>query len=441
LQKAIRMPAPVLLVLYGRRRCGKSRLLQEIIRKRDIYFVADQREKPLQIESLAREISRFLPGFDQVTYPSWEVLLDALKAREPEERCLVLDEFPYLVSQAPELPSILQKVMDNPAGKINIVLCGSSQKMMHGIVLDSTAPLYGRAREILKIRPLEMEWLPTALGQRGTKAVESYAVWGGVPRYWELAHRFNNLDDAIKELIFDRDGILHNEPQRLLLDDLRSPVQAQSLLSLIANGCHRLSEIAARIGKPAGSLSRPLSNLIDLGYVKRELPFQESTKSTKRSLYKLEDPFLLFWYRYVQKYQSLLEQDLIDAVFDDFKADFSLHVAVIWEELARKSVHRLNIGHLQWKPAARWWGRGRDGGPMEIDVVSESFDRQHILFGEAKWRQVRNTGAVFKKLQHAAQNYPHMRGQKPIFACWFKQAGKSASAEVTVLRPRDLLSR
>ncbi len=98
---------------------------------------------------------------------------------------------------------------------------------------------------------------------------------------------------------------LHNEPNRLLLDDMRSASQAHSILSIVANGVHRLSEIAARMGKPASSLTRPLSNLIDLAYIKRELPFGENIKSTKRTMYKLNDPFLMFWYRFVQKNQSL----------------------------------------------------------------------------------------------------------------------------------------
>jgi len=440
IKTAMKSEFPEFLVVYGRRRCGKSRLLQEVTRKIDIYFAADQREKPLQIEGFAREISRQIPGFDRVTYPSWEVLFQALNARMEVGKWIVLDEFPYLVSSAPELPSILQKVFDDPANKISLIICGSSQKMMHGIVLDSTAPLYGRANEILKIRPLEIGWLPKALGIYDEKAIESYAVWGGVPRYWELAERFKLLDEAIKELIFDRDGILHTEPTRLLLDDLRSPTQAQSLLWLIANGCHRLSEIASRVGKPASSLTRPLANLIELGYVKRELPFGENIRSTKRSLYKLDDPFLLFWYRFVQKYKSILEQDLIEEIFEEFKQEFPLHVSVVWEQLARKSVSRLKIENRIWKPAGRWWGRGKNGKMMEIDIVSESFDKKYILFGEAKWNEAETTSQVFERLRDCARNYPHLIDKKPVFACWFKWTVKSKPPDMHMLGPQDILA-
>ncbi len=440
LKNAINSDHPVFIAVYGRRRCGKSRLLQQVVKSKDIYYVADQREPLLQIKSLADEIGRQLSGFEQVTYPSWESLFITLNSRINKKACLILDEFPYLVQGAPELPSIIQKVIDDTSNKINLIICGSSQRMMHGLVLDSSAPLYGRASEILKIRPLEPSWLPEALNLRGIKAVESYSVWGGIPRYWELTKKSRSTDSAIKDLIFDRDGVLHNEPSRLLLDDMRSATQANSLLSIIANGANRLSEIAARMGKPAGSLTRPLSNLIDLAYIKRELPFGENIKSTKRTLYKLDDPFLMFWYRFVQKNQSLLEQDLIDDVFSEFKPKFQHHVSDIWEDLARKSVTMLNINSIKWKTAHRWWGQGTDGNKMEIDIVAESFDKKYLLFGEAKWEEKTNLKQIINRLNYCAENFPAKKQKTFIFAFWLKKCSKSFLSENTVILPEDIFT-
>lgn len=439
LKRAIRSDFPVFIAIYGRRRCGKSRLLQQLVGPKDIYFVADKREATLQIESLANEAGRQIPGFDQAVYPNWEALFTTLNPRMDQESCLVLDEFPYLVQSSPELPSIIQKVVDSPSNNLNLIICGSSQKMMHGLVLDSNEPLYGRATEILKIRPLTPEWLPKALNVEGVRAVESYSVWGGVPRYWELAKRFNDTASAIKELILDRDGVLHGEPGRLLLDDMRTTTQANSLLSLIANGCHRLSEIASRIGKPASNLTRPLSNLIDLAYIKRELPYGESIKSTKRSVYTLDDPFLMFWYRFVPGNKSLLEQDLIDEVFAGIKKEFPMHVSDVWEDLARKSVSKIAINELKWKPAQRWWGAGVDGRKMEIDVVSESFDGKHMLFGEAKWEEHPDLNRISRKLSNCAKNFPAIKARTPVFAYWFKQCGRLASSDCNIISPTDIM--
>ena len=420
LTRALNSSEPTFIVVYGRRRCGKSTLLQHIARKKDMYYLADQQEAPLQIKSLANEISRHISGFDRVTYPSWEVLFNAVQNQAQRGVSLILDEFPYLVQKSPELPSILQKQIDSRQNTIHLVICGSSQRMMQGLVLDSTAPLYGRAMEIIKLRPLKPGWLFDALGFDAIKAVEAYSIWGGVPRYWELAKQFSSVETACKELVLDRDGVLHEEPMRLLLDDMRGAGQPHSLLGLIAGGANRLSEIAGRLGKPATSLTRPLANLIQLGYIRKDVPFEENIRSGKRTIYRLEDPFLQFWYRVVLPNQSLLEQDLIDKVYAASKQKLIMQAADVWEELARWSVSRLEIAEQRWKPAARWWGKGCNGKHMEIDIVAESMDGHCILFGEAKWEKKTNVIQVMNKLVKQADNFPKIGKRNIVPAVWCK---------------------
>lgn len=420
LTRALNSAEPTFIVVYGRRRCGKSTLLQHIASENDIYYLADQQEAPLQIKSLANEISRRIRGFDQVSYPSWEVLFNSVQNQAQPGTTLILDEFPYLVQKSPELPSILQKQIDSRKNTIHLIICGSSQRMMQGLVLDSTAPLYGRAMEIIKLRPLEPGWLVDALEFDAIKTVEAYSIWGGVPRYWELAKQFSRVDTACKELVLNRDGILHEEPMRLLLDDMRGAGQPHSLLGLIAGGANRMSEIAGRLGKPATSLTRPLANLIQLGYIRKDVPFGESIRSGKKTIYRIEDPFLQFWYRIVLPNQSLLEQDLIDEVYADSKQKLAMQTAEIWEELARLSVSRLEIGGQRWKPASRWWGKGQAGKQMEIDVVAESMDGSSILFGEARWEQKTNVTQVIEKLSDHADNFPQIGKRKIVLAAWCK---------------------
>ena len=439
LTRVLGSPDPSLVVIYGRRRCGKSTLLQHVAKETDIYFLADQQESPLQIQSLAVEIGRTIPGFGQANYPSWEVLLSALQHQAKRGTTLILDEFPYLVQKSPELPSIIQKLIDNQQNKTNIIICGSSQRMMHGLVLDSSAPLYGRATEIIKVRPLEPGWIKEALTLNSIEAIEAYSVWGGVPRYWELAKTYRNQEKACKELVLDRDGVLHSEPMRLLLDDMRGASQPHSLLSLIANGSNRLSEIAGRLGKPSTSLTRPLANLIELGYIKRDHPFGESPRSSKKTIYRLKDPFLLFWYRIVLPNHSLLERDLIDAVYAESQNHFKAQTAEIWEEMARKSTAHLNIANIRWKPAQRWWGHGRDGKNMEIDIIAESLDNKFLLFGEVKWEKKTNIKATISKLKRSAANFPKQTDKKIIMAVWCKN-NKIKNGEYWIISPRDVLS-
>lgn len=440
LSKVIDSNGPAFVVVYGRRRIGKSTLLQKIIRDKDIYYCADQRNSSLQIVSLAEEISRIIPGFADAEYPSWKALLSSVNSRVPHKVTLVLDEFPYLVQLSPELPSILQKLIDDKS-KMTIVICGSSQRMMQGLILDSSAPLYGRAEEIIKLHPLDIGWIQRALEVSSIKSIEAYSIWGGIPRYWELVKKYNNQEQALKDLVFDRNGVLHEEPSRLLSDDMKSLVQANSLLLLIANGCHKISEIAARIQIPSTSLTRPLSNLIDLGYIKRELPFGENIKSTKRSLYKINDQFLLFWYKFVQQNKSLLERNLINEVYREFERGFPLHISEVWEDLARESTARLNIGGISWKPAQRWWGHGKDGKAMEIDVVAESFDRKMLLFGEAKWEEKSNIKTLFEKLDYCIDNFPQLNNRKILRAAWLKRDQKDFMNRnrQTIIIPDDIL--
>jgi hypothetical protein len=408
-------------ILYGRRRCGKSRLLLEALPdRRAIYYVADDRESALQRAALATEIARLLPGFDRVVYPDWDALLTRVWEQTSPGTVLAIDELPTLVAVAPEVPSLLQKRVDSPrAGGPHLALAGSSQRMMQGLILDRNAPLYGRAAEVLKVEPLPCGWIRKAMGIKGDReAIEAYAVWGGIPRYWELAADFPDQDTAIQTLILSPLGVLHDEPSRLLLDDLRDLTQASSILTLIGQGCHRSSEIAGRLGKPATSLSRPLDRLLELGLVRRDMPFGASPRDSKRSLYRIADPFLRFWFRFVEPNRSRLEGRQVSAVAREIRARFAPHVAGVWEDLVRSSVTRLRHFNRTWAEARPWWGPGKDRAPLEIDVVAESTDRAALLIGEIKWTTTRDFDRLTATLQRKAENLPFAGGRQVFLGIW-----------------------
>lgn len=442
LHRALSRPGGALIVVYGRRRCGKSRLLQEALREHEhAYYLADLSDAGLQRHALATEAERIVPGFASASYGDWMALLDTWRRRATRHAWLVLDELPYLAQVAPALPSILQKIIDTPGEPpLRLAACGSSQRMMHGLVLDETAPLYGRAAEIVKVAPMPPEALREALGLNAADSVVAYSIWGGLPRNWELAADYGSTTEAITALVLDRNGVLHNEPVRLLLDDMRSAVQANSLLRLIGSGCHRISELAGRVGQPATHLSRPLGRLIDLGYVRREVPFGESVRSTRRSLYRIDDPFLLFWYRFVAPNRSRLAMDLTAEVEADVLARLGGHVAEVWEGLARRSAPRMTIDGLRWNPASRWWGRDTGGEPLEIDVVAESTDRRHLLLGEAKWSDRADTAGILAGLVRKGKRIPFRRNRRLHYALWLKRPGDPLEG-ATVIGPDDVMPR
>lgn len=438
LQSFIQGQTGSLAVVYGRRRCGKSRLLQQILTKDSIYFLSDQSEQALQRTYLAEAVSSRIAGFNESQYPTWKALFTAFNRQAPTNTTLIIDEFPYLVQSASDLPSVLQNLIDG-SPHFNIILCGSSQKMMQGAVLDKNAPLYGRAVEIIKVTPLQAGWVQKAFGKDALSSMESYAVWGGIPRYWELARMYPNHEKAVKNIVFDRNGALHNEPKSLLQDDMRSSVQPHSLLSIIATGSHKLSEIAGRAGKPAVNLSRPLENLIDLGLVKRELPWGENIKSTKRTLYKIKEPFILYWYRFILPHFSLLELDLVEEVYQQCKPYFAHHYSEIWESMARDSLPKTKPYNIQWKPGSRWWGTGLDKTMMEIDIVAESFDGKFLLLGEAKWKKKINIEEIVSRLEYYKNNIPFAKKREIKCAIWIPQIGKNHKCKYPLIDSKKVL--
>jgi uncharacterized protein len=428
-------------VLYGRRRCGKSRLLREALPpERSIYYVGDEREGTLQRTSLAAEIARLLPGFDRVTYPDWDSLFARFWNEANPGTALVLDELPALVAEARELPSVLQKHVDRYPERGILLLAGSSQRMMQRLVLDRTAPLFGRAREILKIAPLRAGWIQSALHlDDPAQAVEAYSVWGGIPRYWELAGDHPDLATAVRSLVLSPLGVLYEEPSRLLLDDLRDTAQATSILALIGQGCHRISEIAARMAKPVTSLARPLERLIEMDLVARETPFGTSVRSSKRTLYRIADPFLRFWFRFVQPDRSRLEARQIAAVERDIAARFPHHAGEVWEELARESVPVLDCFGRTWGPAGRWWGPGLDRQPLEIDLVAESQVGDALLVGEVKWALPDDPARLLQELERKVERLPFVEGREIFLALWLKAPVRGPVSR-QVMTPRQVLA-
>lgn len=428
-----------LAVIWGRRRVGKTRLLVEWLRGgTGVYSVADASAASVQRRYLARAIEERLPGFGEADFPDWGTLFDRLAREAARTRWrgpLVLDEIPYLVEASPELPSVIQRFVDHGAREADftLALSGSSQRMMQGLVLAGDAPLYGRAKEIVKIEPMRAGYLGPALGLGNAEAaVSAYAAWGGIPRYWELAAPFRRLADAVDALVLDPLGPLHDEPTRLLLEELPPAAALRPVLDAIGAGAHRLSEIAGRLGQPATSLARPLARLQELGFVTREIPFGEPERSGKRALYKLSDPFLRLWFTLVAPRRGWLaratraaRRKLIDRALPRLRS-------LAWEDLCREAVPRLKLGRHRFGVARRFW---LGDGP-EWDVVAESEDRSELLLGEVSWE-----GSPLEKLK--AKGVPELshrpgRIRHAIFTVRSRKARRDS--DVSFVDARAVLS-
>jgi AAA+ ATPase superfamily predicted ATPase len=233
--------------------------------------------------------------------------------------------------------------------------------MIQNLVVDSTSPLFGRANEIIKLLPMNIYWLKEALNCSWTEAVEEYSIWGGPtllgPRIQE-----QGMKAAVIKHILDRNGVLHD-----------------------SSGVYRLSEIASRIGKPATHLNRPLQRLFDLGYLKREIPYGTSPRKAKRTLYKVTDPFIHFYFRYVVPDKTSLELGLAEMIFNEVVVPgFTEYCSGFWEDICRASIPLLFRDKL-FSPGSRWWSGSRPENQTEIDIVSSSKDGSEMIVAEVKW--------------------------------------------------------
>jgi AAA+ ATPase superfamily predicted ATPase len=408
-----------LIVVWGRRRIGKTRLLLEWTRKHDgLYWVADASAAPVQRSFLAEAIAARFPGFADVIYPDWGGLLRRLVEAALSARWrgpVVIDELPYLAASSPEAPSVFQRWLDHEARRARLIvaLAGSSQRMMQGLALSADAPLYGRARELLKLSPLPATYIVRALGLRDpTDAAAAYSFWGGIPRYWELAQPFGaNLQEALQELVLSPLGPLHEEPLRLLLEEHPPAVSLRPILEVIGLGAHKVSEIGGRIGQPATALHRPLQRLIELELVVRETPFGEPEYATKRALYRIADPFCRFWYKTVAPNRGALAAGGRKTAKSILASVVPGIMAMGWEDLCRRAIPGLALGGKQWLPARRHWG----GGGPEWDIVSASTDGSRLLLGEAKCAERAPDARGLRELVHrlTSRERPALRGRDP----------------------------
>lgn len=441
LKDALARERSSLVVMYGRRRLGKSTLIKRVLSDTDVYFLADRSEGQHQRILLAKVIAQVFPDFDKLTYPDWESIFRAVNYRTDKRFTLCLDEFPYLVEQSPELPSVLQKLIDEKQLKYNLVLCGSSQNMMYGLFFDSTAPLYGRADEIMRLAPIRLPYIQEALSLNAMNAIEEYAVWGGVPRYWELRENRDSLDDALWHNILSVNGTLYEEPIKLFQDDVKDIVKTSTIMSYIGTGANRLSEIAARCNEPATNLSRPLKKLIDLGFLEKDVPFGIDEKNAKKSLYKIADPFMAFYYQFVVPNRSFIELGRRLPIEQALTAHFSEYVSMHWEKLCRDAVTGNMVNGIVYGKAKRWWGpvlnEKKETEQIEIDVMAESLDKKYLLVGECKWTNQGNGKQLTAELLRKANLPPFAKCYTVVPMLFLKNAPKDEAGNTML--PEDVV--
>jgi hypothetical protein len=360
-----------LLVVYGRRRVGKTRLLRHWLDRHDgLYSQAIEAQRDLQIQQVFQDLRPRLET--QIVPKSWPELLEVL-ALQKRRWILCLDEFPYLTAVDPSLPSHLQKWIDHSLPRrCLVILAGSSTRMMHNLFLHRAAPLYGRATKLLHIQPMDYAAFCRALKLRAEdlESFEKFACVGGVPKYWEFVEAGQDAVALAESLYFDFAPYMEQEPQRILRDEEVTGLNAVAVLEAVGRGAERPSEIAARLGTAQTNLSRLLQQLLDASVLRRELPFGESMRSTKKILYRVQDPALRFWFRVYSPHRSRWRT----YAAGDKRKLLHEHAATVFEDFCR----------ARFPGAQRYWESN-----LELDLVApDPEDSKRLLVAEVKWRRL-----------------------------------------------------
>ena len=398
-------------VIYGRRRIGKTSLINEFLKdKKAIYYVALEENAEDNLKRFSDAISIF-KNTDQggkEKFANFEECFKEITRLAQEQRViLVIDEFPYLAKAYPTISSMLQSYIDHEFKETNLflILCGSSMSFMERQVLGYQSPLYGRRTLALKLEPFKLseahEMLPK-LSKEDAFIINT--VCGGVPQYLSYMSDSMSVADNIKKNFLSKSGRLFDEPNNLLQQELRDPTNYNSIINAIASGASKHSKIAQSAHLQTGPLTTYLNNLIDLGIVEKKLPVTEQKKSrSKNIVYRICDGMFRFWYTFVGKQADLIERGLTDLAwvkvqkslsdfmgpeFEKYSQDF------MWSQDMNEKIVPNPFIHL-----GNWWGTDkRTHQQVELDIVGFSDDERDGYFGECKWKNEPIPRSVLEKL-------------------------------------------
>ncbi|MDR3206112.1 MAG: ATP-binding protein [Candidatus Methanoplasma sp.] len=387
------------VVIYGRRRVGKTTLISEFIRnKKSIYFSAGTLPDAENMRKFSDSVADHL-NLKDTSFKSWEAAFGSIADRN-EKTVVVLDEFQYLAQANPGFPSIMQGVWDRILKDrgVMLIICGSFMGMMEKYALNHSSPLYGRRTANIKLGPLNFRDVKEAFPGIGFRALmELYAVTGGIPRYLELFDGNASFRENVRRLILDRRGALHEEPLFLLGSEIREPINYVSILEAIALGNSKMSAITGRLGVPSSSVSPYLRTLEDMELVRRAVPATESNPlRSKSGSYKISDGLTAFWFRFVHPYRNYLDIGSIgevERILDEHLIDG--FVSFAFEELCRTMTYLLcgDIG-ISFTKVGAYWDRN-----TEIDVVAVDARNKRIFAAECKYSANKVTLSVYNDLK------------------------------------------
>lgn len=377
-------------VVYGRRRVGKTMLLNEFCEGRKaIFFTGIETSVSENLSQLSQTVLEYSGG-PSSTFDSFEKVFAYIDTLCQKERLVfVIDEYPYLAKADSSIPSLLQKHIDHvwKKSKLMLVLCGSSMSFMENQVLGYKSPLYGRKTSQLKIQPFNFfESRALCANFAPEQQATFYGALWGIPEYYMHINAKKDLNENLIDLFFRPGGRLFEEPLSLLKQEMRTPATYNAVITAIAQGASRLNEIATKAGLETGAASNVLSSLMELGIVRREIPATE--KSSRKSIYIINDTMYRFWFTFVWNYLTNINRGVGDLVYKKFVEDkVNEYMGHVFEDICLQYLYtERGLTALPFLPEniGRWWGNDpKKKREEEIDIFGFADNQQ--LFGECKW--------------------------------------------------------
>jgi len=439
-----------LLIVYGRRRVGKTRLLTHWLQTTPIphalYWVAQPDSATAQLRQFSQALYRFEHPegtvLTEFTYQSWEQAFEQVaRLAEGERFTLIIDEFTYLLARAPELAGLLQNTWDHHLKQKNIMLILSSSHlgMMQKQILDYQALLYGRASAQLHVQPLPFGtsrlYFPD---YDAAERVAIYAMFGGIPAYWERLDQTVTLSENIRQQLLTANNLMQAEPRLLLQDFVREPDNYIAIFNAIANGYRTQKEIKTFTGLAQGHVSSYLNVLETAGFVERRIPVTAGIQS-RQSRYHISDPYLRFYYRFLASRQTQLALGIQEPALAEIKRhllDFiGTHNFIgthTWEELCREWVLRAGAaGKLPFlvDQVGSYWDK-----TAQVDVVGINKMEKTLVLGECKWSPKPMEGAVLDTLHRKTEAVVPKQGNWQIVYVGMARGGWTEDAQATVSR-------